>query len=231
MKTWLLGCLLCSAITGLGQTQEIRWQGDVRHHHRMGSCRGTLWVLQDRIHYETENRKHARQWTALDLETLEIAPTRIRVTTFDGDHFRFRMITGEIPNEVTGFLLENFRQTLIVKEAIRFAASLFQAAVAHRHRRGACQGILRAGKDRITFQSDKPAHSRTWMYQGVVDIHSIHELTLTLTSRERQRFHYGGHRVFRFRLKEPLPPRAYHDLWRRVNLHRLPKNTPGNSEP
>ena len=221
MKTWLLGCLLCFAVTRLGQAQEIRWQGAVRHDHRIGSCRGTLRVLQDGINYETENRKHARQWTVLNLEALEIASTRIRVITFDGDHFKFRMIKGEIPSDIINFLLENFRQALVVKEAIPSAATLFEVAVAHRHRRGACQGILRAGKDRIAFQSDKSAHSRTWMYPDVVDIHSMDGLTLTLTSRERRHFHYGGHRVFRFRLKEPLPPRAYHDLWRRVNVNSI----------
>lgn len=223
MKTIPLYCVIALWLALPSTAQVTEWQGEVRHSHRMGSCRGNLQITSRGIAYRTEHKKHAREWSYLDLKAVHIAPGKVLLSTYDKKKpFILKVKEGEIPADVMRSLLESFPKTLIVNASLPPETTLFEIPAAHRHRRGACQGILRAGTERLTFESDQSAHSRTWRYGDVSDVHSLDSFELTLTTREYQKFRYAGNRVFRFQLKEPIAPSVYQDLWRRVNFPSAP---------
>ena len=219
MKTIPLYCVIAVWLTLPSAAQVTEWQGEVRHSHRMGGCRGNLQITSRGIAYLTDHKKHARDWSYLDPKAVYIAPGKVLLSTYDKKKpFTLKVKEGEIPRDTMRFLLESFPKTLIVNASLPLPTTLFEIPASHRHRRGACQGILRAGTQRLTFESDQSAHSRTWRYGDVADLHSLDSFELTLTTREYQKFHYAGNRVFRFQLKEPMARSVYQDLWRRVNL-------------
>jgi hypothetical protein len=69
-------------------------------------------------------------------------------------------------------------------------------------------GTLRAGPDRIVFDSAKASASRTWRYGDVSNISSAGPFEFTIVSLD------GG---ARFQLKQILPEDRFNDLWRRIN--------------
>ena len=224
MKSIPLYCVIALWLALPSTAQETHWQGVARHPHRMGSCRGRVQITSDGIAYLTDHKKHAHEWSFRDLKAVHVAPGKVLLSTYDKKKpFTLKMKEGEIPGDAMRSLLESFPKNLVVNASLPHGTALFEIPAAHRHRRGACQGILRAGTERITYESDPSAHSRTWRYGDVADVHSLDSFELTLTTREHQRFHYAGNRVFRLQLKEPMPASVYQDLWRRVNLGGTPE--------
>jgi hypothetical protein len=78
------------------------------------------------------------------------------------------------------------------------------------------EGTLTFGENEVSFQSNEKGESRTWRYDDIESISTSDAFHLSLTTWERQRFHYATRRVFNFQLKEPLAEDTYNLLWRRV---------------
>ena len=80
------------------------------------------------------------------------------------------------------------------------------------------EGLLVVGDERIVYKTDQKADSRTWRYRDIDNISTSGPFSMTVTTFERAKAHYGNRKDFNFQLKSPLDEAKYNDLWRRLNL-------------
>ena len=80
---------------------------------------------------------------------------------------------------------------------------------------GGCEGVLRFGKDRITYETDHREDARSWRRdREVVGIWSVNRYDLEVQVYERDGGDLNRTRNFRFQLKEPLDEKYYSQLRR-----------------
>lgn len=79
------------------------------------------------------------------------------------------------------------------------------------------EGALLVGADRIVYRTSRQGDSRTWRYSDIENISTSGPFQLTITTFERDKFHYGNYKGFNFQLKEALDEARYDELWRRLN--------------
>lgn len=91
-----------------------------------------------------------------------------------------------------------------------------------KHHRGiqGSQGVLRVGKDWISYSTAAQADSRFWPFRDLENISSTSPFELVLTTYERSRYHHGGFKSFRFQLKERLDEGRYQQLWKALEAGR-----------
>lgn len=204
----------------------------VRHDHAWGNCSGTL-TLDDRgARYETAHTKDARSWAYGDVQQFQVEDgRRLRILTYEDRKWRlgadkafeFDWQENEsTPEEVYQFIQARVRRPIAAWLRVSdLGEARFEFPVKH-------LGIVRGNVGRLLFtdrwvvlQADEAAAedsgNRTWRYDDVESISSSGPYELTLTTHEQQKFRYASRRLYRFQLKEALPPETYDTLWRFVN--------------
>lgn len=99
-------------------------------------------------------------------------------------------------------------------------APLWELPVKHHRGIEGSQGMLRAGKDWISYSTEAEGDSRYWRFEDIENIASTSPYELLITTYERSRYHHGGFRSFRFQLKERLNDDRYQQLWKSLERGR-----------
>lgn len=232
---WLL---VAGALPSAAQDQLVL---SVRHDHSWGSCAGTLTLDDHGVRYETAHSKDVRQWTYDEVQQFQVEENRrLNVLTYEDRKWRFgadRVFVFDwqesrpTPEEVYRFLETRVRRPIAAWLSLADPGDVrFAFPVKHLGIVNGTQGRLLFTDDRVFLmadQTDENQGNRTWRYLDLESISSSGQYDLTLTTYERQRFHYASRRVYRFQLREPLPSETYNALWRFVTT-KLPGGARGS---
>jgi hypothetical protein len=196
-----------------------------KHEHLNGSCSGTLTFGEDGIRFE--GSPHAARWLYTDVQQLQLLDKgRVQLITYKDSLLRagadraysFR-VEGDL-KPVAALIDGKLERRLVLGWAQPVTAVLAKFAVKHLGTLRGDEGTLSFGEDRVVYESNDTAESRTWTYGDIESIATPDVFHLSLTTYERKGLQYAGWRVFNFQLKEPLREDIYNLLWQRVNRGR-----------
>lgn len=200
---------------------------EVRHHHAIGSCRGTLTLDARGARYETNHQKDARTWTYDDIKQWQVGNGEIEIYSYEDRKWRlgadkdfvFEWNARKVaPQEIYDFLQAHTSRPIAAWLAPADSGKvLYEFPVKHLGTVKGNEGRLIFADDRVIYRSDAKDANRTWRYDDLESIASAGIYDLTLTTYEQQKFHYASRRVYNFQLKQALPPEHYDELWRFVN--------------
>jgi hypothetical protein len=203
---------------------------DVVHDHYYKGRPGVITIGEKVVAFEEAPKKgkpseHRWTWSYDDIQQLELAPDRLRIVTYR-DHrwklgadreYEFRPAKGQGFEEAYGILKESLDQRFVAALARAPQDTLWEIPVKHLERFGGSHGVLKVGRNGVTFSTDAKRESRTWRYDDIANISSSGPFQLTVTTYERARLHYGSRKDLNFQLKQPLAEARYNQLWRRLN--------------
>jgi len=194
-----------------------------RHDHLKGACTGKLTIGENDISFD--GPKHHFRWPYLEVQQLRLLNSgRIDLLSYENGSklklgadraFHFRADGGL--QDAAGFLAAKLDRRLVVGLPEKPAGILAEFPVKHLRSLGGDNGTLVFGEETVTFTSQDKAESRAWRYQDVESIATSGRDQLSITTYERQRFHYATRRVFNFQLKQPISEDTFNVLWRKVN--------------
>lgn len=166
-----------------------------------------------------------------DIQQLMLEPGELTIRLYDDSSvwklgadkvFRFdRPKAGDFA-AMDGFLRARLDQKYVsaVPREQPPAEVLWEVAVKHHRAVKGSQGVLRVGKDWISYTTKEEGDSRTWRFEDIENISVTPPYELILTTYERSRYHYGGFKDFRFQLKQRLEEGRYQQLWKALNRDR-----------
>lgn len=198
----------------------------VKHEHLRGSCRGKLVIDDSQIQYVADRGKHSRQWTYVDIQTLDVSPKKIELQSFQSGpkwklgsdkEYEFTILDGELTYVHQEFLRSKVRRPMVARLVVSSFAPLQKLPVRHRHTLGGCEGIVGIYGDRIVYSTDHARHSREWRYSDLETVGSPDRYHLRITSQNE---------TFTFDLKTALEQKTYDFLWDKVNGLARPSSTP-----
>lgn len=205
-----------------------------RHDHVRKGCTGTLAVGEKGVSYEEneaakkKKRKHPHRWTWAyeDIQQLEVSPKRVRVLTYKDNkwklgadrEFTFDALPGSDFAGAYSMLKDRLDQRFVAVVDDATVQPLWELPVKHLGRISGSEGVLVFGRDRIVYRTGKKGEARTWRYSDIDNISTSGAFSLTLTTFERAKAHYGSRKDFTFQLKQHLEEARYNELWRRINL-------------
>lgn len=209
-------------------SQPLRYQ--VRHNSPLKKLllqrvEGTLTVDDSGIRFEQAGKKKKLAvfaWKYREIQQLLLAPDAVTVWTFEDSRwklgadrvYRFEALHRQDFRPVYDFLKSRLDGRLIAALADESLPAEWEVPAKHKlGLTGGSHGVLRFGKDWISYQTSMAGDSRTWRFEDVENINSSHPFALTITTRERSKSHYGGFRDFHFQLKEPLEEARLQRLW------------------
>lgn len=141
-------------------------------------------------------------------------PKIIRIETYDitkktllgRQVYVFRLQNGAHDETLARFLSKALQRPII---GAYLATPQPEVAIRayHRHRLGGCHGTIRIDSDAIRFESDRPEHSRTWLYRDLETLGTMNPFHFRISTLAE---------TFNFDLKERLPETAYDLAARRV---------------
>ncbi|HWP84000.1 MAG TPA: hypothetical protein VNN17_02320 [Terriglobia bacterium] len=218
--------LLLSAAPAIPQERGITLP--VRHDHFLGSCAGTLVLDEHGVRFETNRVNDARTWQYEDLREITVeSGRRLKLYTYE-DRSYWRLGADRVfefrwseespsPQQIYAWLREHSRSPIgAALIAPEFAPARFDLPVKHLGILKGTPGRLQFADLGVVFRAADERSSRSWRYQDIESIASGGPYDLTLTTYERQRFHYASRRDFNFQLREFLPRDVYDSLWRFV---------------
>jgi hypothetical protein len=219
------GGVIAFALVAAGALRgEIHF--DARHDHVRKGCNGVMTVDDSGIYFRGA-KNHAWAWKYQDIQELKLGADRIHLLTYWDNPLRLGSdreydFTGKIPVELYALWKDKLDQRFVAEIADADFKPLWRIPVKRVRRISGSEGMLEVGEDRIVYDSDRKAESRTWRFADIENISSPGPFEMTITTFERARFHYGDRKDFNFQLKEVLPEGRYNDLWRRLNNRRKP---------
>ena len=207
--------------------QEFKYA--VEHDHLIKSCKGELVINRDGIEYRTDNKEHARKWAYTDIRMIKlVSPKKVEVISYESSRlklgydkaFEFKVLTGEVTKEVSDFLLARVGRPLATSFVASEEKPRYEIPVRHRHSFGGVQGRLKVYADRLVYESEKQAGSRSWRWSDVKGISRTGPYQFSITTFEPK---LGGPtKTYNFDLKEPMSDGVYDQLWAQVYRPALP---------
>ena len=194
-----------------------------RHDHLKGACTGKLTIGENEISFE--GPKHHFRWPYQEVQQLRLLGSGgIDLLSYeDGSKWKLGadrafhfQVDGGLQN-AAGFLAAKLDRRLVVGLPGKPAGILAEFPVKHLRPLRGDNGTLAFGEEAVTFTSQDKAESRAWRYQDIESIATSGRDQLSITTYERQRFHYANARVFNFQLKQPMSEETFNTLWRKVN--------------
>ena len=229
--SWIMVCVLfatifCAPLMAGAAEGEIALE--VRHHHAIGSCHGMLILDNRGARYETNHKKDARVWAYEDIQQWQVETGgKHKVTSYEDRKWRlgsdktfeFDWDGGKVtPQQVDEFLKAHTARPIAAwLLPAETGKAIYEFPAKHLGGLAGNQGRLLFTDQLVMYQSDQKDANRNWRYQDLESIASAGIYDLTLTTYERQKFHYASRRVYNFQLKRALPQEAYDELWRFVN--------------
>ncbi len=213
-----LGILIAAA--ALAQSYQAR------HDHWRGSCEGPLTFDNNGARFESRTKpKHSWRSSYLEAQQVMVLDSgEFRLLTYqdrpwrlgeDREH-RLRVGDKQFAAQVGPVLAARLDRRLVAGLAEPPAKPLWEIPAKHLLRFSGSQGTLVVAEDRVVYRADRKGDSRSWRLADIESVSSSGPDQLTITTYERARAHYGDRKGFNFRLKQPLDPDRYNDLWRRL---------------
>jgi len=210
---------------------QAQFRLEARHDHWRKHCTGTLAFTAGGVSYEEapskkkDRDRHAWRWAYTDIQQLDIGAGRVSVLTYRdvtwklGADRKLKFMVADAAGlgQVYEFLKTRLDQRLVSRLAGDGFQPLWQLPVKRLGRIRGSEGALLVGADRIVYRTSRQGDSRTWGYEDIENISSASRFQLTITTFERDKFHYGNYKGFNFQLKEALDEARYDELWRRLN--------------
>jgi hypothetical protein len=205
---------------GFGETLKVR-----HDHDPWGGCEGEVVISNSGIEYRTEKKKHTRNWSWTDIQTVDRhSLQKFTVLTYQDQKlllgrdqpFDFTVLEGEgLDHATIEVISRNLPRPVVDRIPEEVAGVEYEVAVKHLHTFGGCEGILRFGKDRVTYETDHQEDARSWRRdREVVGVWSVNRYDLEVQVHERDGGDLNRTRNFRFQLKEPLDEGYYTQLRR-----------------
>jgi hypothetical protein len=197
----------------------------VKRGHFIGSSRGTLRFTEDRVEYDSTEKKDARTWAYGDIKQLQVlSPTRIAVLTYEDQGrlrlgadrtFSFDVVEGSVSPDVVAFLLSRVARPFVTAVMPPNAGSaLFRLPVKHQRAGRGSEGTLVLGEDHVAYLTERETEARYWRFTDVFAVLPLDPFRLQVQAYEGGS---GSTRTFVFELKSALPAEFYDALWARVN--------------
>ena len=183
---------------------------------------GQLVISDAGISYRSDHRKTVIDISLLNVFQADVSdPKVIRIETYDiakkklvgRQVYVFGLRGGVHDERLTRFLSKALQRPVIGA----FGPAPQPEAVIrayHRHRLGGCHGTIRIDSDAISFGSDRPEDSRTWLYRDLETLGTMNPFHFRVSTLAE---------TFNFDLKERLAESAYDLATRRV--YSLPATT------
>lgn len=175
-----------------------------------------------------KKRKHPHDyaWKFENIQQLELEPGRVRVLTYKDNRWKlgadreyvFDRAAGADFSSAYPLLKDRLDQRFVSALADSDVRPLWEVPVKRLGTIRGSEGLLVVGDERVVYKTDQKADSRTWRYRDIDNISTSGPFSLTVTTFERAKAHYGNRKDFNFELKSPLDEAKYNDLWRRLNL-------------
>jgi hypothetical protein len=222
MSKYTNGFAALTLITSLcyGQTLKVR-----HDHDPWGGCEGELVITDSGIDYRTQKEKHNRSWAWTDIQTVDRhSPEMFTVLTYADQKillgrdqpFDFTIVDGEgMDDQVFSVISEHLPRPVVDRFPKQIETVEYEVPVKHLHTFGGCEGILRFGKDHISYETDHEEDARLWRRDREVSgVWSVNRYDLEVQVYERDGGDFNRTRNFRFQLKEPLNESYYAQLRR-----------------
>lgn len=200
---------------------------DAGHEHWRKGCRGTLAVDEAGVAFteirdKPRKKPHAWQWPHHEIQQATLGRDTLRIVTYEDNALRLGAdrehtftLDGAELRGVRDVLRKHLDTRLVLTDPAERDVEWTVPAKLLRLTKGA-QGTLEVSRDSIAFRTGERGRSREWRFDDIENITSTDAYSLTLTSFERSRLHYGGRRDFQFQLKQPIDPVRVDALWRRL---------------
>ncbi len=179
---------------------------------------GDLHIDSTGVQFRSKDGKAAITVTMSNLRTVSVAdPKALQFETYaiskwnpaDRTAYTFR-VAPEVPLEdLARFFTDRLNRPVVghYEQSARFQIPAF-----HRGIRRGTTGILAIGDSAITFVSEKPADSRTWLYRDIETIGQPDAYRFRVTTARE---------TCVLELKRELSDEAYRFAWERVNVQTL----------
>ncbi|MBI4442588.1 MAG: hypothetical protein HY649_04360 [Acidobacteria bacterium] len=229
----LIAVVALWAVQAAYAQQEFHYEA--RHDHWLKACKGTLRIDEQGVSFlevnkgKKEKDLHRWQWSYQEIQQLELAPNRLRVLSYKDNiwklgadrEYEFEVPSGALADEAYAFLRDRLDQRFVAVLADAEVVPLWQVPVKRLGRIAGSEGILVVGENRIVFRSDEQEESRSWRYADIENVSTSGPYQLTITTFERNKFHYNNLKQFNFALKQPLGEDRFNDLWRKLNKEKI----------
>lgn len=209
----------------VASAQEVQ----VRHQHWHGGGIGDLRVSNDGISFaEAQKKGHSRTWKYEEIQQLALSADTLRVLTYEDQKWKFgrdrEYVFDQLPRgfvqTVYGQWRDRLDQRFIAGLPDEDVAPLWEIPAKLLGIFAGSEGIVRVGRDRIVYQTEKPGQSRNWRLADIENVASAGPFDFSVVTREHHGAWNASSREFRFHLKGPLTAERYNELWRRLNASR-----------
>lgn len=204
----------------------------VRHTHLRKGGAGELQIGASSLSFREVGKRqgHSREWAYEDIQQLYIAPTVIRILTYEDVSWKLgkdreyqfdQLAEGAAQRtlDAVGGRIDVRRLVAALPE--RSMKPIWQIRAKLLEGRGGSEGTVLVGNDVIVYNSAERDASRTWHLPQIENISSSGPFDLTITVFEQDGSRFAGRRDYRFELKTELSEERYNALWRRLNESRL----------
>jgi hypothetical protein len=229
--TRLISVVFSIAIfTIVARAQEFTFP--VEHNHTFKSCKGDLIINGEGVEYRTTHKDHSRKWTytAVKMITL-VSPKEVNILTYEralltlgrDETFQFKVLKGELSNDVNDFLLARVSRPLATSFVKSEESPQYAIPVRHRHSFGGDQGTLKIYADGVAYESVRTKSSRRWRWTDIQSISRTGPYQFAVTTYEPK---FGGPtKTYNFDLKERMDDTIYDLVWSRIHKLTLPAST------
>jgi hypothetical protein len=224
--------LVAVIFTAWVRAEEIKLP--VKHDHFWGSCTGQLRFTDEGIRYETDEEKHARQWSYEDLQQVAIEPEKIVILTYrdrllhlgQDERFTYDVVEGQVSDSLRVYLEGKVGRPLVSTVLPQEEPARYRLPVRHRKVFRGTEGVLELGEQYLIYRPKQAGEGRIWRYDEILSVGSTGPYQLRVTAMERTGGEYGSGKNFVFDLKQKLPEQAYDYLWNKINRPRIDGENP-----
>jgi hypothetical protein len=205
---------------------------DARHEHWRKGCPGRLTVDATGVSFaelrgRPRKKPHAWHWPYHEIQQATLGRDTLRILTYEDSALRlgadraysFSLAPGNSFASLREALRLHLDTRLVVTDPPEQEPAWAAPAKLLRLTTGT-HGTLEFHEDAVVFRARQPGRGRQWRLADIDNVTSTDAYSLTLTTFERSRLHYGGRRDFQFQLKQPIDPARVESLWRRIRGRR-----------
>jgi hypothetical protein len=210
---------------GFSSAQAQDFSYNVKHHHTLKDCRGTLNITADGVEFKASRAKDSRKWKFEDIHVLEIrSPAEISIVTYQDQKrwlgkdkvFTFTLLDKKATPELSAFLLAYVKKPMVLAVLPRDSEKpVYELQVKHLQTISGTMGVLRIYSNKIVYQSPTVGDSRYWRIEDIQRFSRPERFKIGIVSYVPKAG--GPTEAYNFQLMEDLPQGLYDYLW--VRLH------------
>jgi hypothetical protein len=188
-----------------------------------------LRFTDDGFRDETDEKKHARDWSYEDLQQVAIESEKIVILTYrdrllylgQDERLTFDVVEEKVSDSLRVFLEERHTRPLVSAVLPEESSARYRLPVKHRKVLRGTEGVLELGEHYLVYRPKRAGEGRIWRYDEILSVGSTGPYQLRVTAMERTGGEYGDGKNFVFDLKQRLPEQVYDYLWNKINRPRI----------